>query len=63
MHKKERRYKWTQCWGPWKQGTKKKEKLVGDNIIGEKYIVILRLSSLQLSLGSALIAICSSEPL
>lgn len=63
MHKKEGSYNWTQCWGPWKQGTEEKEKLVGDNIIGEKYIVILRLSSLQLSLGSALIAICSSEPL
>ena len=42
---------------------KEEEKLVGDNIIGEKYKVILRISSLQISLGSALIASCSSEPL
>ena len=25
MHKKEESYNWTQCWGPWKQVTKRGE--------------------------------------
>ena len=64
MCKKEESDYWAQCLQPWKQVTKERRNREGrNNIIREKYMVILRFSSLQLSLGSALIAICSSEPL
>ena len=64
MHKKEESDYWAQCLQPWKQVTKERRNREGrNNIIRGKYMVILRFSSLQLFLGSALTASCSSEPL
>ena len=64
MHKKEESDYWAQCLWPWIQVTKERRIREGrNNIIGGKYMVILRLSTLQLFLGSALTASCSSETL
>ena len=64
MHKKEESDYWAQCLQPWKQVTKERRNREGrNNIIRGQYMVILRFSSLQLFLGSALTASCSSEPL